>query len=40
MDTFPGYTPPVVVGYINYGNVNMWGFDASLTGLNQFRMVT
>ena len=33
MDTFPGYTPPVVVGYINYGNVNMWGFDASLTGL-------
>ena len=32
MDTIPGYTPPVVVGYINYGNVNMWGFDASLTG--------
>ena len=33
MDTIPGYTPPVVVGYINYGNVNMWGFDASLTAL-------
>jgi len=33
MDTIPGYTPPVVVGYINYGNINMWGFDASLTGL-------
>ncbi len=31
MDTIPGYTPPVVVGYINYGNVDMWGFDASLT---------
>ena len=33
MDTIPGYTPPVVVGYINYGNVNIWGFDASLTAL-------
>ena len=36
MDTTPGYTPPVVVGYINYGNVNIWGFDASLTGLINF----
>ena len=33
MDTIPGYTPPVVVGYINYGEVDMWGFDASLTAL-------
>ena len=31
MDTIPGYTPPVVVGYINYGEVDMWGLDASLT---------
>ena len=33
MDTITGYTPPVVVGYINYGEVDMWGFDASLTAL-------
>lgn len=33
MDTIPGYTPPVVVGYINYGEVDMWGFDASLTAI-------
>ena len=33
MDTVPGYIPPVVVGYINYGEVDMWGFDASLTAL-------
>jgi len=33
MDTIPGYTPPVVVGYINYGEVDMWGFDASITAL-------
>ncbi len=33
MDTIPGYTPPVVVGYINYGEVDMWGFDASITSL-------
>ncbi|MDP6169671.1 MAG: TonB-dependent receptor [Candidatus Marinimicrobia bacterium] len=33
MDTIPGYTPPVVVGYINYGEVDMWGLDASLTAL-------
>tara|TARA_Y100000590_G_scaffold87238_2_gene97812 strand:- start:5574 stop:9770 length:4197 start_codon:yes stop_codon:yes gene_type:complete len=31
MDTIPGYSPPVVVGYINYGEVDMWGTDASLT---------
>jgi len=31
MDTTPGYAPPVVVGYINYGEVDMWGFDGSLT---------
>jgi len=33
MDTIPGYTPPVVVGYINYGEVDMWGLDASLTAI-------
>ena len=33
MDTIPGYTPPVVVGYINYGEVDMWGLDASLTAM-------
>jgi len=33
MDTTPGFAPPVVVGYINYGEVDMWGFDASLTYL-------
>ena len=33
MDTTPGFTPPVVVGYINYGEVDMWGFDASLTAI-------
>ena len=33
MDTIPGYTPPVVVGYINYGKVDMWGFDASITAI-------
>ena len=33
MDTTTGFTPPVVVGYINYGEVDMWGFDASLTAL-------
>ena len=32
MDTIRIY-PPVVVGYINYGEVDMWGFDASLTAL-------
>ena len=31
LDTTPGYTPPVVVGYVNYGEVDMWGIDASLT---------
>ncbi|MBT3216583.1 MAG: TonB-dependent receptor [Candidatus Marinimicrobia bacterium] len=30
MDTTPGFTPPVVVGYLNYGEVDMWGLDASL----------
>ena len=30
IDTTPGFTPPVVVGYINYGEVDLWGFDASL----------
>ena len=24
-------SPPVVVGYVNYGEVDMWGLDASLT---------
>ena len=33
MDTTEGFAPPVVVGYINYGEVDMWGFDASLTAL-------
>lgn len=33
MDTTPGFAPPVVVGYINYGEIDMWGFDASLTYL-------
>ena len=33
MDTIPGFAPPVVVGYINYGEVDMWGFDGSLTYL-------
>ena len=33
MDTIKGYTPPVVVGYINYGEVDMWGLDASLTAI-------
>ena len=38
MDTIPGYTPPIVVGYINYGEVDMWGFDASLTTLINLEM--
>ena len=38
MDTIPGYTPPVVVGYINYGEIDMWGFDASLTTLINLEM--
>ena len=25
------FTPPVVVGYVNYGEVDMWGLDGSLT---------
>ena len=33
MDTTQGFIPPVVVGYINYGEVDMWGLDASLTAL-------
>ena len=33
IDTTPGFTPPVVVGYINYGKVDMWGLDGSLTFL-------
>ncbi len=31
MDTTPGLAPPVVVGYINYGEVDVSGLDASLT---------
>jgi len=38
MDTIPGYTPPVVVGYINYGEIDMWGFDASLTTIISLEM--
>ena len=33
IDTNANGTPPVIVGYINYGEVDLWGFDASLTGL-------
>ena len=33
IDTNVNGTPPVIVGYINYGEVDLWGFDASLTGL-------
>lgn len=29
-DTLPGIPTPVVIGYLNYGNVDVWGFDASL----------
>jgi len=38
MDTTPGFTPPVVVGYINYGEIDMWGFDASLTTIVNLEM--
>ena len=31
MDTTLGFNPPVVVGYLNYGNVNMGGMDMSLS---------
>ena len=31
MDTVAGLAPPVVIGYINYGEVDLWGFDASAT---------
>jgi len=30
IDTTPGFTPPVIVGYVNYGEVDLWGLDASL----------
>ncbi len=33
MDTTAGFNPPVVVGYLNYGNVNMGGLDMSLSFL-------
>ena len=29
-DTLPGIPTPVVIGYLNYGEVDVWGFDASL----------
>ena len=29
VDTLPG-VPPAVIGYLNYGEVDVWGFDASL----------
>ena len=29
-DTLPDVPTPVVIGYLNYGKVNVWGFDASL----------
>jgi len=29
-DTLPGVPTSVVIGYLNYGNVDVWGFDASL----------
>jgi len=31
LDTTSGQNPPVVVGYVNYGEVNMGGMDMSLT---------
>ncbi len=31
LDTTRGQNPPIVVGYVNYGKVNMGGFDMSLT---------
>ena len=31
IDTSSGINPPVVVGYVNYGNVNMGGLDMSLS---------
>ena len=30
-DTLPGAPPPVIIGFLNYGEVDIWGFDASLT---------
>ena len=30
MEETSGSTPPVVVGFINYGEVDLWGLDASL----------
>lgn len=33
IDTTPGLAPPVVVGYINYGEVDVSGLDASITWL-------
>ena len=29
-DTTPGIPTPVVIGYVNYGEVDVWGFDGSL----------
>ena len=29
-DTIPGAPPPVVIGFLNYGEVDIWGFDGSL----------
>ena len=29
-DTLPGVPTPVVIGYVNYGEVDVWGFDGSL----------
>ncbi len=31
LDTTSGQNPPIVVGYVNYGDVSMGGFDMSLT---------
>lgn len=31
LDTTPGFNPPIVVGYLNYGEVDLYGLDMSLT---------
>ena len=31
LDTTPGLTTPIVVGYANYGETDMWGLDMSLS---------
>lgn len=31
LEIIEGYTPPIIVGYLNYGEVDLYGFDMSLS---------